>query len=105
MSLSPLTPAQQKSIVRNLVQACTNIRRLNSTGYKFIHLAGGFMAHYNLFGFMDAYSEPGALERDIRANASMNQWHNFRPGDRGYEYYQSKRMVYNAVLAALDGAR
>jgi hypothetical protein len=105
MSLSPLTPAQQKNIVRNLVQACQSIRKLNSTGYKFIHLASGFIAHNNLYGFMNAYSEPGALEKAIRANGWCNQWLNFRPGDRGYEYYQTKRMLYNAVLDALDGSR
>jgi S-formylglutathione hydrolase FrmB len=105
MSLSPLTPTQQKTIVRNLVQACQSIRKLNSTGYKFIHLASGFIAHNNLYGFMDAYSRPGALEDAIRANARFNQWSNFRTGDHGYEYYQTKRMVYNAVLDALDGSR
>jgi hypothetical protein len=67
------------------------------------HLASGFNAHNNLYGFMNAYSEPGALEKAIRANGWCNQWLNFRPGERNYEYYQSKRMVYNAVLDGLVG--
>ena len=105
MSLSPLTLTEQSAIIKNLASACRDIRKLNSNGYKFIHLASGFIAHYNRFGFIDAYSEPGALERAIRANAGPNQWSNFRPGERHFDYYLSKRMVYNGVLSALNGNR
>lgn len=96
--MTPLTQAQQKTIVRNVVAACKNIDKLNGTGYKFLNLASGFIAHYDLNGFKAYYSEPGSLQRDIEANARQNQWSNFRPGERDADYYHSKRDTYNQIL-------
>ena len=96
--MTPLTPTQQKTIVRNIVAACKDINKLNGTGYKFLNLASGFIAHYDLHGFKAHYSEPGSLQRDIEANARANQWNNFRPGERDADYYHSKRDTYNAIL-------
>ena len=96
--LKPLTPAQQTRIVNNVTAACRDINKLNSTGYNFLHLASGFIAHYNIDGFKAHYSEPGSLQADIEANARANQWHNFRKGERDADYYHSKRDTYNAIL-------
>ena len=96
--LKPITKAQQTRIVNNVVAACRDIEKLNSTGYNFLYLASGFIAHYNLAGFKAHYSEPGSLQRDIENNARANQWHNFRPGERDADYYHSKRDTYNAIL-------
>ena len=100
-----MTPIDQKTqllIVRNIVSACKNIERLNGTGYQFISGCSGFIAHYDLGGFRATYT--GAeLRRDILAMQRQNQWGNFRPGERDYEYYMSKKWIYNAVCLALTG--
>ena len=101
MALTPLTERQKALIVTNVVKACKNIDNLNKTGYKFINLCSGFIAHYDLYGFIAAYSEPGSLKRDILSYAGQNQWNNFRPGERDYEYMMAKKDVYNRILAQL----
>lgn len=101
MSLTPLTRRQQDLIVSNVVKACKNIDNLNKTGYKFLYLASGFIAHYDLYGFIATYSQPGSLKRDIISYAGQNQWNNFRPGERDYDYYMSKKEVYNRIVSEI----
>jgi len=96
--MTPLTTTQQANIVRNVLAACKNIDKLNRTGYQFLNLASGFIAHYDLDGFKAYYDEPGSLQRDIEANARQNQWTNFRTGERDADYYHSKRDTYNKIL-------
>ena len=98
--LKPLTETQQKNSARNVLAACQNIEKLNKTGYNFLYLASGFIAHYDIDGFKAYYREPGSLQRDIERNARANQWNNFRPGERDAEYYHSKRDTYNRILGA-----
>jgi hypothetical protein len=99
--LKPLTDRQKILIANNIVKACEDIEALNSTGYKYLYLCSGFIAHYNLNGFK-AYYREHSLKRDIEANYRQNQWNNFIVGvDRDAEYYHSKRDVYNMVLGKL----
>lgn len=100
MSLTPLTERQKTLIVNNVIKACTDITQLNKTGYGFLYLANGFIAHYNLYGFIGFY-EHVSLKNDIIGFAGQNQWKNFRPGERDYEYYRSKADVYNRILAEI----
>ena len=100
MSLEALTERQKTLIVTNVVKACKNIDSLNSTGYKFISLANGFIAHYDLQGFIAEYSDR-SLKQDIISYAGSNQWRNFRPGDKGYDYYMSKADVYNRIISQI----
>lgn len=101
MALIPLTERQKVLIVSNVVKACKNIDNLNKTGYKYINLCSGFIAHYDLYGFIAAYDQPGSLKRDILSYAGQNQWKNFRLGERDYEYYMAKADVYNRILAKI----
>lgn len=101
MALTPLTERQKALIVSNVVKAVRNIDNLNRTGYKYLYLCSGFIAHYDLYGFISAYSDPGKLKRDLIDNAGQNQWRNFRPGERDYDYYMSKADVYNRILAQI----
>lgn len=98
--MEALTERQKQLIVTNVVKACKNIDNLNKTGYKFLHLCSGFIAHYDLYGFIANYSD-GSLKRDILSFAGQNQWNNFRPGERDYEYYMAKKDVYNRILAKI----
>lgn len=102
MSLTPLTERQKTLIVNNVVKACKDIKSLNKTGYNFVYLASGFIAHYNLYGFISAYDQPGKLKRDLIANSRINQWNNFRPDDKDYDYYMSKKDVYNRILSEIE---
>lgn len=97
MSLTPLTERQKTLIVNNVVKACKNIDNLNKTGYNFLYLASGFIAHYNLYGFIANYTGQ-SLKRDIISFAGQNQWNNFHPGERDYDYYMAKKDVYNRIL-------
>lgn len=100
MSLAPLTERQKTLIVSNIVKACKNIDNLNKTGYNYIYNCSGFIAHYDLYGFIASYTGE-SLKRDIISYAGQNQWRNFRPGEQNYEYYMSKADVYNRILAEI----
>lgn len=100
MSLIPLTERQKTLIVNNVVKSVKNIDSLNKTGYNFLYLASGFIAHYNLYGFIDFYRHI-SLKNDLICFANSNQWKNFRPGERDYEYYMAKADVYNRILAQI----
>ena len=101
--LKPLTPRQQDMIVRNVVNATRSIDLLSKSSYKYLYLCSGFIAHYNYWGFMAHYGEPGSLRQDIINYAGQNQWRNFRPGDADYEYYASKAEVYTRIINQLLG--
>ena len=101
--LKPLTPRQQDMIVRNVVNATHSIDNLTKSSYKYLYLCSGFIAHYDHYGFMANYSEPGSLRRDIISYAGQNQWRNFRPGDEDYAYYASKAEVYRRIVDRLLG--
>jgi hypothetical protein len=98
--MTPLTERQKTLIVSNVVKACKNIDNLNNTGYKYLYLCSGFIAHYNLYGFIASYTGE-TLKRDILSYAGQNQWKNFRPGERDYDYYMSKADVYNRIIAQI----
>jgi len=98
--MEALTERQKQLIVANVLKAVNNIDNLNKTGYKFLHLCSGFIAHYDLYGFIANYSD-GSLKRDILSFAGQNQWCNFRPGESDYEYYQSKADVYHRIVAQI----
>jgi hypothetical protein len=98
--IAPYTEAQKVRIVNNVVKACKDIKQLNKQGYKFINLASGFIAHYDLRGFI-AYYEDYSLAHEIKENASFNQWNNFHEGDENYEYYMSKKDIYNRIVAKI----
>ena len=95
--MTPLSERQKTLIVNNVVKAVKNIDNLNKTGYNFLYLCSGFIAHYNLHGFIASYTGE-SLKRDIVSFAGQNQWNNFRPGESNYDYYMSKKEVYNRIL-------
>ena len=94
------THKQKTLIVNNIVNSCKNIDKLNNTGYNFIRLASGFIAHYDLRGFKAFYSEY-SLKDDIINNSRVNQWNNFKPDDDHYEYYMDKKDIYKRIVSAI----
>jgi hypothetical protein len=95
--LEPFSLEEEQKIIRDCVKAARNIDDLTDKAYRFLNLSNGFIAHYDRFGFMDNYREPGSLKQDILDYQNENQWGNFRSGERGYEYYMQKKNIYNAV--------
>jgi len=100
MALTPLTERQKTLIVSNVLKAVKNIDNLNKTGYNFVYQCSGFIAHYDLYGFIASYTGK-TLKEDLISYAGQNQWRNFRPGERDYEYYMAKADVYNRILAQI----
>lgn len=102
--LEAITEKQKTLIVNNIVKACDDIEKLNGTGYKYIYLASGFIAHYNIDGFKSNYSlvDCGySLADAILAHESDNTWNNFREGDKDYLYYKSKADIYQRICNKL----
>jgi hypothetical protein len=99
--LEPFSIEEEQKIIRDCVKAANNIETMTDKAYRFLNLSNGFIAHYNKLGFMDYYHESGSLKKDILTNQRNNQWWNFRPGERGYEYYMQKKKIYNAVCDCL----
>jgi hypothetical protein len=99
MALQLLTPRQVQLIVSSIrkVMQTGEIENLTSAAYKFLNLSSGFIAHYNLYGFRDYYSDVENLRRDIMIHQMHNQWRNFRQGERDYDYYSQKREIYNQI--------
>ena len=101
MAIKPLTQRQQDLIVSNVLKACKDIELLNKTGYNYLYLCSGFIAHYDINGFKAYYSDH-SLEEDILANARQNNWFNFRPEDENYEYYRSKAAVNQLIVGGIN---
>jgi hypothetical protein len=103
--IEPITPSLQTRLVNNIVSACkVDIELLSKPAYNFISGCAGFIAHYNHQGFIAAYGTGTNLALDILMNKRYNQYSNFRPGESDYEYYMSKRDLYNKVVKELENA-
>ena len=99
--MEPMTEREKELTVKNIVSACKDINKLNKRGYNFLYLASGFIGHYNIHGFRDYYGYHN-LGYDILKYFYSNQWDNFRPGERDYDYYMAKKDVYNRVCEKLN---
>lgn len=98
--MKAITPRQKSLILSSFkrVFSTGNIDNLTNSAYKYIYLASGFIAHYNLLGFRDAYQDVARLKENILRNAQANTWSNFTPSDRHYDYYMSKVDVYKELV-------
>lgn len=101
--LVPLSSRQIAMIVGNIkkVVLSKNSRNLSKQAYNFVMQASGFIAHYNLYGFQDAYEDTNELATAILNNKSANQWDNFSPRDRDYNYMMAKKLCYNSICTML----
>lgn len=99
--LEPKTDKEVELIVKNVLSACKDIEKLNRRGYDYLYLASGFIAHYNLGGFIEYYTRCN-LKSDILDFKNSNRYDNFRPGERDYEYYHQKAVIYQKIVDALE---
>ncbi len=105
MALKPMTEGEKNRILRNigLMFKAKNIELLDKYGYNFLYLASGFIAHYNLGGFIEYYGSTEELAQDILRNKSNNQWDNFHKGEKDYEYMMQKKEIYNTICEFAQG--
>lgn len=102
-NLAPINESEKRNIVNSIVKCVKEgMEHLTNSAYQFIYLASGFIAHYNKEGFIDHYSSGGNFKKDILDNKAMNQWDNFREGENNYEYYMSRKEVYNEICEAIE---
>lgn len=69
-----LKPYNVNSILNNLKSVFKNkdISELNRSGYNFLYLMSGFIAHYNLNGFQRNYSDLRDLIADLKNSSDYN---------------------------------
>jgi hypothetical protein len=105
--MKPFSPTQQTRIANNIVAACRDISKLNGPAYRFISGCPGFIAHYDINGFKAHFDDKWGhycdnnLRADILEYQRFNQWGNFHPGETWYEYYMSRKAIYNAICKAI----
>lgn len=98
--LTPYTARQNSMIVSNVLKALDNPDKLSKQAYKYLYLCAGFIAHYNHQGFISYYRQ-NSLKADILRFQGLNQWRNFTPNDRDYQYYKSKADIYNRIIQSM----
>lgn len=98
--MQSLTSKEMELTIKNVLSSCKDINKLNKRGYNFLYLANGFIAHYNLNGFKGYYSS-NDLKTDILRYKNFNQYNNFSITDKDYDYYMTKKHVYNVICASL----
>ena len=86
------------SSIRKVFQT-EDINNLTKSAYNFLSLSSGFIAHYNLYGFRGHYDDVNDLKRELANNYCSNQWNNFTPRDKDYEYMMQKKEIYNRICS------
>jgi len=99
-----LTAKQENAISGNVIKTIEtgDIRELTKAAYNYLYLCSGFIAHYDGAGFCAHYQNTEDLRRAILRHKSDNQWLNFRPGEKDFEYYRQKAKIYNAICAGIE---
>jgi hypothetical protein len=111
MALELLPESKVNGILSNFrtMFKANNVYKMNKSGYGFIYLASGFIAHFNMYGFMEAYGamsekedylEHGDMTKlalAIIENAEPNKWLNFRSGEKDYDYMMQKARIYKEI--------
>jgi len=94
-----LTESEVSSILRSVkdVFVHSNIFKLTNPAYNFVMLSSGFIAHYNIEGFRWEYQHIPTFAECLIYHQRMNQWNNFRPGEKDYEYMMQKKKIYNEI--------
>lgn len=104
--LEPLSDKARETLLKNLVLVTTrDIDKLFVKAYQFIHICCGFIAHYNIQGFMAEYGTANNLADAILRNRQMNQYRNFHPEEENYEYYHQKAEIYDTLCNEISDFR
>ena len=81
-----------------------NIEKLNGTGYNFLYLMSGFIAHYDLHGFQNNYTDLRELISDLKLsihcekNTCLRDVNDIpKHNGHGLPYCQSKLDIVNGI--------
>lgn len=106
MALTLKTQKETDNIVKNLIKASTiELKVLSVSAYKFINIASGFIAHYDIFGYIGNYETAVNLGNAILHNQRNNQHSNFSSIDENYEYMMQEKDIYNRVCDGINEYR
>lgn len=95
-----------ETLLRGLALATTkDINKLSVKAYNFIHICSGFIAHYNIRGFIAEYGTASNLADAVLRNRIMNKYDNFHPGEENYEYYHQKAEIYDTLCNEISDFR
>lgn len=102
-------PYNTKSILKNIetVYKTGDIEKLSNASYSFIILLSGFIAHYNLWGFMDHYKDLRDFSSDLisacnkpsidyqRNDSDFIKWY-------GVDYCNSKADIMEGIIKIVN---
>jgi len=95
-----LSDQQISTLVSDVVKACSNIETLTHAAYQYLLLCNGIYAHYSQKDFIEYY-RTHSLRDDILSNVNASQHVVVRKRNPNYEYYESRRVVYEQVVRIL----
>ena len=99
--LTPMNEKEKELTFKNIISAVRDIEKLNKRGYEHLYIMSGFIAHYNINGFIDNYRE-NSLKEDIVNSIKSYNYENFDNSDKDWEYYKQKIDLNNKLLQELS---
>ena len=99
--LHPHTPDKVARIINNVLEACKDITHLSMESYRWLHLRAGFIAHFDLEGFIENYQTSLNLRENILANQIHNTCCNRSKKDKDYPYYMQQCEMYQQIVEQL----
>ncbi len=99
--LHPHTPDKVTRIINNILEACRDISCLSLESYRWLNMKAGFIAHFDLEGFIEEYQTCQNLRENILANQIHNTCCNRSRKDKEYAYYLQQCEMYQQIVEAL----
>ena len=99
--LHPLEKETALRVLNNILAACRDITCLSLEAYRWIHLRAGFIAHFDLDGFIEEYQTCQNLRDNILANQIHNTCCNRSKKDKDYDYYLQQCDMYQQIVERL----
>lgn len=82
-----------------------DIKKLTKDCYNFTMNLSGFIAHYDLYGFMDQYRDTADLIRDLKNSSDLKRPDYYNDPcfmDKQKEYYEAKIRILKAFKNLVD---
>jgi hypothetical protein len=99
--IHPFEQDKTARIVKNILAACRDISLLSQEGYRWMNLRAGFIAHYDMEGFIEEYQTCQNLRDNILVNQIHNTSCNRSRKDRDYLYYLQQCEMYQQIVEQL----